>query len=255
MRLGVVADVHGNAAALGAVLTDGARVGVERWWALGDLVLFGPRPVEVVEALLALPQVDFVRGNTDRYVVTGEQPRPHATAADAVGDLELVERFGFMSAQIGWTRGALCAAGHVDWLASLPDDVRLDLSDGTTLLGVHASPGSDDGPGIDTISSDEQLSTLLADCGADLVVGGHTHYATDRRVGPTRALNPGSVGLPRGHVGAAWMLIEADDRGTRIEHRRAPFDAGEVAADLHARRYPNAGFVESILNRTHPFAH
>jgi predicted phosphodiesterase len=208
-----------------------------------------------VEALRALPLVDFVRGNTDRYVVTGEQPSPHATAADAVGDLELVERFGHMSAQIGWTRGALSEAGHLDWLETLPDDLRLDLADGASLLGVHASPGSDHGPGIDTISSDEQLATLLAGCDADLVVGGHTHYATDRRVGRTRALNPGSVGLPRGHEGAAWMLIEADDRGTRIELRRARFDVDEVAADLHARRYPNAAFVESILNRTHPFAH
>jgi len=254
MRLGVVADVHGNAAALRAVLTEGARLGVERWWALGDLVLFGPRPVEVVEALLALPQVDFVRGNTDRYVVTGEQPPPHATASDAVGDVELVERFGYMSAQIGWARGALCEAGYLDWLAALPDDQQLDLSDGTSLLGVHASPGADDGPGIDTISSDEQLATLLAGCDADLVVGGHTHYATDRRVGPTRALNPGSVGLPRRCVGASWMLIDADPFGTRIQHRRAPFDVGEVVADLHARRYPNADFVAAILDRTHPFA-
>jgi len=255
MRLGVVADVHGNAAALRAVLTDGARLGVDRWWALGDLVLFGPRPVEVVEALLALPQVDFVRGNTDRYVVTGEQPPPHATASDAVGDLGLVERFGFMSAQIGWTRGALCQAGYLEWLETLPDDQRLDLTDGTRLLGVHASPGADDGPGIDTFSSDEQLSRLLARCDADLVVGGHTHYATDRSVGPTRALNPGSVGLPRRYVGASWMLIDDDDRETQIQHRRAPFDIGEVTADLYARRYPNAAFIEAILNRTHPFAH
>jgi predicted phosphodiesterase len=49
VKLGVVADIHGNAAALDAVLTDGAEQGVERWWTLGDLVLLGPRPVEVVE--------------------------------------------------------------------------------------------------------------------------------------------------------------------------------------------------------------
>ena len=27
----------------------------------------------------------MLRGNTDRYVLTGEQPAPHATAADAAG--------------------------------------------------------------------------------------------------------------------------------------------------------------------------
>ncbi len=43
MRLGIVADVHGNDVALRAVLEDAARFHVDRWWVLGDLVLFGRR--------------------------------------------------------------------------------------------------------------------------------------------------------------------------------------------------------------------
>ena len=255
MKLGVVADIHGNALALDAVLADGAAVGVERWWALGDLVLFGPRPVEVVEQLCSLPEVAFVAGNTDRYVVTGAQPAPHATAADAAGDVELVERYGKMAAGIGWTQGALCNAGLLDWLAGLPAEQRMDLPDGSTLLGVHATPGADDGAGIDTEASEQSLEALLAGCGADVVVGGHTHVPTDRSVGSCRALNPGSVGLPRRGPGAAWMLIDADGNGIRARHRRADFDAERVIDDLHRRRHPNASFVEAILRRTHPFAH
>ncbi len=53
MRLGVIADIHGNDVALRAVLKDADRLDVDRWWALGDLVLFGPRPAEVLERLLA----------------------------------------------------------------------------------------------------------------------------------------------------------------------------------------------------------
>jgi predicted phosphodiesterase len=44
MKLGVIADIHGNERALRAVLDDAARRRVDRWWVLGDLVLFGPRP-------------------------------------------------------------------------------------------------------------------------------------------------------------------------------------------------------------------
>src|SRR4051812_40042657 len=120
MKLGVVADIHGNSVALDAVLADAEAVGVEQWWALGDLVLFGPRPVEVIETLRALPHVAFVGGNTDRYVVTGEQPDPHRTPADAVGDLGLVERYGAMAGAIGWTKGALAQAGLLEWMADLP---------------------------------------------------------------------------------------------------------------------------------------
>ena len=39
MKLGVVADIHGNDVALRAVLEDAARFGVERWWALARMLL------------------------------------------------------------------------------------------------------------------------------------------------------------------------------------------------------------------------
>lgn len=107
MRLGIVADIHGNDVALRAVLRDAERLHVDRWWALGDLVLFGPRPAEVLACLHHLPGLSMLRGNTDRYVLTGEQPAPHATVADAAGSVDLVERYAAMAAGIGWTRGVL----------------------------------------------------------------------------------------------------------------------------------------------------
>lgn len=62
MKLGVIADVHGNDVALRAVLGDAARYQVDRWWVLGDLVMFGPRPAEVLARLRALPRVSMLRG-------------------------------------------------------------------------------------------------------------------------------------------------------------------------------------------------
>jgi predicted phosphodiesterase len=189
VKLGVVADVHGNHRALRAVLADADRFGVDRWWALGDLVLFGPRPVEVLELLRGLPGIEMLRGNTDRYVLTGEQPAPHATVADAARSIDLVERYAAMAAHIGWTRGVLDQAGLLGVLDGLPAQLRLRLPGGTAVLGVHASPGADDNPGIAPGVSEEQLGRLLAGCGADVVIGGHTHYAVDRVVDGIRARN------------------------------------------------------------------
>jgi len=120
VKLGVIADIHGNDLALRAVLDDAARYQVDRWWVLGDLVLFGPRPAEVLEVLRGLPRVSMLQGNTDRYVLTGEQPAPHATAADAAASVDLVQRYGAMAAGIGWTRGVLDQAGTLEYLAALP---------------------------------------------------------------------------------------------------------------------------------------
>jgi predicted phosphodiesterase len=134
VRLGVIADIHGNEPALRAILQDAAGCGVDRWWVLGDLVLFGPRPAEVLELLAGLPGVAMLRGNTDRYVLTGEQPEPHATAADAAGRIDLVERYGLVAAGIGWTRGVLDQAGMLEQLAALPAELRLELPGGTRVL-------------------------------------------------------------------------------------------------------------------------
>jgi predicted phosphodiesterase len=266
MRLGVISDVHGNDVALRAVLDDAARRGVDRWWVLGDLVLSGPRPAEVLERLRSLPQVEMLRGNTDRYVLTGEQPAPHGTAADAVRSVGLVERYGLMAAGIGWTRGVLSQAGLLETLTALPGQLRLSLPDGTRVLGVHASPDADAGPGIEPGISDDELGRVLAGCAADVVIGGHTHRATDRRVNGIRALNPGSTGIPQRPGEAGWLLLEFADGpeppdddpasgtavGLRAEHRMVPFDVDAVVRDLHARLHPNTEFLAAVLTGSRP---
>lgn len=252
MRLAVVADIHGNDVALRAVLKDAVRLDVDHWWALGDLVLFGPRPAEVLELLQGLPGISMLRGNTDRYVLTGEQPAPHATAADAAAGIDLVERYGAMAAGIGWTRGVLDQAGLLASLVALPMQLRLRLASGTAILGVHASPAADDGPGIDPGIADEQLRSLLAGCGADVVVGGHTHFVTDRLIDGIRALNPGSAGLPRTPGTAGWLLLQDDGDALAVTQHSAPFDIDDVVGDLRRRRHPNAEFITSILTGQYP---
>jgi predicted phosphodiesterase len=265
MKLGIMADVHGNDVALQAVLDDAADCQVDRWWVLGDLVLSGPRPAEVLELLRSLPGVEMLRGNTDRYVLTGEQPAPHATAADAARKVDLVERYGLMAAGIGWTRGVLTHAGLLGTLIDLPGQLRLGLPDGTRVLGVHASPDADAGLGIEPGISDDQLGRVLAGCAADVVIGGHTHRATDRLFNEIRVLNPGSTGIPQRPGEAGWLLLEFADgperrddptgdtvAGLRAEQRIAPFDVDAVVRDLYARLHPNTEFLEAVLTGSRP---
>src|SRR5579875_766392 len=247
--MGIIADIHGNDVALRAVLDDADDARVDRWWALGDLVLFGPRPAETLGLLQNLPGIRMLRGNTDRYVLTGEQPDPHATVADAAASLDLVQRYAAMAAGIGWTRGVLDQAGLLGTLTRLPGQLRLQLPGGAAVLGVHASPQADDGQGIEPGVADEQLRPLLDGCGAGIVIGGHTHAPTDRLVDGIRALNPGSVGLPRTPGVASWLLIEDDGDALTITHRGVPFDVDAVVSDLRRRLHPNAEFIASILTR------
>lgn len=64
MRYGVAGDVHGNIHALRAVLEALRAAGAERIVCPGDVVGYGPRPDECVEALVEAEAL-VVAGNHD----------------------------------------------------------------------------------------------------------------------------------------------------------------------------------------------
>jgi predicted phosphodiesterase len=243
VRLALLSDVHGNTHALDAVLADIERVGrVDEVWALGDLVAIGPDPGGVLDRLTALPAVRFVRGNTERYVATGERPPP--TADDVAARPALAPVFAEVAASFAWTEGALAGTPWCDWLGALPVEQRRELPDGTRLLGVHADPSRDDGPGLGPhVDAD-----AVAAGQADLVCGGHTHRAYDGMVGATRIVNLGSVSNPLGHdLRASYVIVDASATGYRVEHRRVDYDRQAVVDQLERLRHPGRAWIVKHL--------
>ena len=84
LRLACISDIHGNTAALDAVLVDVHRRSVDEVWASGDLVALGPDPVATLERLAQVRSIRFLAGHTDRYTVTGDRPPP--SLEDAASD-------------------------------------------------------------------------------------------------------------------------------------------------------------------------
>ncbi len=245
MKIGVLADVHGNRVGLEAVVADGTAGGVDSWWALGDLVAIGPEPVATLELLADLPGVRCTRGNTERYVLTGDRPAPHAD--DVLADPSLLHLFAAVEGSFAWTRGALASRGWLDWLAGLPLEVRTELPDGTRLLGVHASPGRDDGDGITPHRPEDELRAALDGAAADVVFAGHTHQPTDRQIGPVRVVNGGSVGNPvTDDLRAGYVVVHADRHGHRVEHRRVAYDRYEFLARLARSGHPEVDYIASF---------
>jgi predicted phosphodiesterase len=254
MRLALLSDIHGNPIALEAVLQDiEAQGGVDGYWVLGDLAAIGYDPVGALERLVALPNAHFVRGNTDRYVVSGERPGPTLEAVQA--DPRLAPKLAEVAASLAWTQGYLAATGWLDWLDGLPLEQRARLPDGTRLLGVHAAPGSDDGLGINPRLSDGELQALLAECDADLVCVGHTHWPLDRQVGGVRAVNLGSVSNPIiPELCASYVLLEADAAGYGLEQRQVDYDRAAVIEALRRSRHPAGSFIVGhFLGEHQPF--
>jgi len=84
-------------------------------------------------------------------------------------------------------------------------------------------------------TSEERLRPVVDGLGASVLVSGHTHMQFDRRVGATRVVNAGSIGMPFGAPGAYWALL-----GPEVELRRTAYDLVAAAAAFRATTYPQA---------------
>jgi predicted phosphodiesterase len=174
MKFAAIADVHGNCAALEAVLADIAATGITEVVNLGDHVSGPLEPRRTADMLMARG-FPSIQGNQDRVLVEkrGRNGRPFTWLDDS----------------------------HMDWLASLPatllyrDDVFL----------CHGSPRSDETYWLDRVTRDglvapapiEDVEKEAAEIDASLILCGHTHIPRVVRLRDGRlAVNPGSVGLP-----------------------------------------------------------
>jgi predicted phosphodiesterase len=244
MRVAVFSDIHGNVAALDAVLGAARGDGIDEFWCLGDLVAHGPRPAEVVARLRGLAGLACVRGNTDRYVLTGDL-RGIIPPIDRPRTTQDWQAFADARESFAWTRGCLVASGQLEWLARLPAEQRVTLPDGSRALLVHSAPGRDDGPGLAPEQSDDALMRAGFTSGeADLILVGHTHVPSERDLPGCRAVNPGPVSLPiRSDDQARWAVLDATDIGYAIEYRAVQYDLASVVDDLTRQWHPASGWL------------
>jgi predicted phosphodiesterase len=196
MQVAALYDVHGNLAALEAVL---AEVPDDAAIVVGGDVAAGPFPGETVERLRGLgDRVRWIRGNADRALTLGE---------DGFAPPELLD----------WIRGRLTEE-QIAFLHGLPPTLTLDVDGLGRVLFCHAVPGND----MDVFTEatpEERVAPGFEGVDADLVVVGHTHMQFDRTIASVRVVNPGSVGMAyEDEPGAYWALL-----GPTVEHRRTAF--------------------------------
>lgn len=177
MRLGVIADIHGNLPALEAVLARLSRLSVDRVVNLGDCASGPLWPAETVRLLRATP-MSHVRGNHDRALCAASPNGLGASDSFAWRDLDADAR---------------------DWLAGLPFELEVG---GARCL--HASPKDDDTYLLDAIeggrlvaAAPDAVETLLGPTRPAVVLCGHSHQPRLLRLDDgTVVVNPGSVGNP-----------------------------------------------------------
>jgi predicted phosphodiesterase len=227
-RIAALSDVHGNAAALEAVLADIAREKPDALMVAGDLVLNGPEPALVIDVLrsLAGDGALIIGGNTDIAVADFDYAAAFPWMIDGVPDA-IVDAAEWAHEAIGEER--------LDWLRRLPAERRWRTDDDTLVLACHGSPGSQTS-GFDQHLDPSVTIERVARTDARVIVCGHTHLPEVRDLGWKVIVNDGSAGYVfDGDPTASWALIDIEDDEVSAEIRRTTFDTLAVANAISAR--------------------
>jgi len=210
MKIAMLADLHGNMAALDAVDRDIGRRGVDAIYCLGDLVGKGPRSAETLDWALARCGV-VLRGNWDDVVLEGGIPGA------------------------GWYRAQL-GAERLRAISALPYEHRFALS-GHRIRLLHGRPLI---PHV-YVDVDEEMHRRMFETddgyAPDLIVFADIHRPFCRQtIGLGTLLNIGSVGNPlAGQPHASYLILEGEPSGI-LSHMfvQIPYDREAAVRDAEA---------------------
>lgn len=232
-RVAVIADVHGNVAALQSVIDDIARRGVDLVLNLGDHASGPLWPRETIDVLMRQQSWIHIAGNCDRQMV--HQPPATLGASDRFAVDRLTPR-------------------QREWLAALPPTATVA---GDILL-FHGTPSNDSlyllesvGHGHARLADHSEIEQRLAGARAPVLLCGHSHVPRVVRTETSLIVNPGSVGLPAydhdepephvmetGAPDARYAVLEQSGSGWTPILVAVPYDHSRAAAQAERNGRP-----------------
>ena len=246
MRYAVISDIHSNKQALEAVLKDIDTFGADKIVCLGDIIGYGPSPLEVLDLLRARASY-FVLGNHD------------AVAAGYINS----DNFNMSSSDI------------IEWTCRQLDSEALKFLQDMPLLlvgnNIRFSHGEFENPGrFGYIDDEPSAAATFAICPESLMMVGHSHVPGIFVIGNSGVphwvkpqnfgfeenkryiVNVGSVGQPRDDDNRASYCI-VDDAVNDVLFRKVEFDLLEYKNDLAKNSLPPiSGFL--FIDNSFPVA-
>jgi len=223
MRLGILADIHGNLLALEAILADLERRQLNHVVNLGDCVSGPLWPRETAELLTKL-QWSTVRGNHDRWVTNLPSDKHSPSDAYAFRALD---------------------APMLEWLHALPPVCELNGA----IFACHGRPDDDNAYLLENVTEGrlvpappKEIAERVRTISSQFVLCAHSHLPGAATVGDITIINPGSVGMPAyedpfppAHVSesgtpfARYAILQLDGGNLSFEHIAIPYDHDAAA--------------------------
>lgn len=244
MPTAIISDIHGNAEALRTVMADIGRRGADRVICLGDIIGYGPDPLECVD-MVAEKCAWSLMGNHDFGVLYEPTNFNPAAGAAAYWTREQFDR----------EPDAAARSRRYEFLGRLRVRV-VEKPAGAPfpLLAVHGSPRR---PINEYIFPDDVMTAVdkikqVFDRIDRVALVGHTHvpgvftdepdfYSPDELGGSVYTasatekaiINVGSVGQPRDHdPRASYVVMHHDDGAMKFEFVRLEYDVAKTAEKI-----------------------
>jgi len=221
MRIAALYDIHGNLPALEALLNELEQSGADGLVIGGDVVA-GPLPNETLDRLRSLDlPTHYIHGNAESEVLrclAGQEPGGLSPRANE---------------EARWLAQTLTPENQA-FIATWADSITIAVDGIGDVLFCHATP-QDDFTVFTQETPEERLLALFGELDVAMVVCGHTHMQFERAAAGLRLVNAGSVGMPFGHTGADWLLLDGD-----VRLRHTAYDRATAAAMIRQSAYPHA---------------
>lgn len=235
MRRALISDIHANLEALNAVCADLRGQNVEQIYCLGDIVGYGPNPIECLDIVIKRATVTIL-GNHDQAALFDPQGfNPLAQQAAYWSREQLEKPIGGQSAK----------DRRWDFLGELPRQ-----EDEGDLLFVHGSPREPTNEYVfpEDIYNERKMEALFSRIRL-YCFQGHTHIpgvftTTGDFISPEECdyhyeltgektmVNVGSVGQPRdGDSRACYTIL--DTNAESLEFRRVEYDFNITAEKIY----------------------
>ena len=227
MRIGILADIHGNIFAFEKVIKSLKKEELDMYIFSGDICGYYYYQDEIIDVLRGMENLKCIAGNHDRFFLETLKDPSLAIAYEE----EHGKSLSLLKDKI--------KEDNLSFIKGLSDKW---VSDEYGIAVFHGSPWDHLNEYIYPDSSFEKFEDLPY----RYIILGHTHHPMDVSVGGVRVINPGSCGQPRDYNEPSYAVL--DTERDLVEIRRIKYDVDLMIKEVMRRKEKNPLLVE-VLQR------
>ncbi|MBJ8076939.1 metallophosphoesterase family protein [Bacillus cereus group sp. N12] len=248
-KIAVLADVHGNATALKAVIEDSLKEGVTDYWFLGDLIMPGPGSNDLFEMLDSVNVDTYVQGNwEDSFLDVLNKNIDIDNATDI-----------YVSRLVQYQCENL-DKNYINHIKNLPLHITKQVNDLSISIS-HNLQNKNYGGDLWPTNNQEQFDRLF-DCDYDIAIYAHTHHQLLRYSSNDQLIiNPGTVGQPfykwnklNSDLRDQYAILEIDEAGiTDVRFKKVFYDVEKEYKNATNKNLPYIDLYRELLEtgKTH----